>query len=34
MRSVELFSGAGGLALGIARAGFDHLAVIERDRSM
>jgi DNA (cytosine-5)-methyltransferase 1 len=33
MRSVELFSGAGGLALGIARAGFDHLAVIERDRS-
>src|SRR5882762_1427521 len=33
MRSVELFSGAGGLALGIARAGFEHLAVIERDRS-
>lgn len=32
MRSVELFSGAGGLALGIARAGFEHLAVIERDR--
>ncbi|MBZ5650810.1 MAG: DNA cytosine methyltransferase, partial [Acidobacteriia bacterium] len=31
MRSVEIFSGAGGLALGIARAGFEHLAVIERD---
>lgn len=33
MRSVELFTGAGGLALGIARAGFEHLAVVERDRS-
>jgi DNA (cytosine-5)-methyltransferase 1 len=33
MRSVELFSGAGGLALGIARAGFEHLAVVEWDRS-
>ncbi len=32
MRSVEIFSGAGGLALGIAGAGFDHLAVIEWDR--
>jgi DNA (cytosine-5)-methyltransferase 1 len=32
MRSIELFTGAGGLALGIHRAGFDHLAVIERDR--
>lgn len=31
MRSVELFTGAGGLALGISRAGFRHLAVIERD---
>jgi DNA (cytosine-5)-methyltransferase 1 len=31
MKSVELFSGAGGLALGIARAGFEHLAVVERD---
>jgi DNA (cytosine-5)-methyltransferase 1 len=31
MFSVELFSGAGGLAMGISRAGFDHLAVIERD---
>jgi DNA (cytosine-5)-methyltransferase 1 len=33
MQSVELFSGAGGLALGIARAGFEHLAVVEWDRS-
>lgn len=31
MLSVELFSGAGGLAMGISRAGFDHRAVIERD---
>lgn len=29
MQSLELFTGAGGLALGIHRAGFDHLAVIE-----
>jgi DNA (cytosine-5)-methyltransferase 1 len=29
LRSVEIFSGAGGLALGIARAGFEHLAVVE-----
>src|SRR5216684_4678805 len=33
MRSVELFSGAGGLALGVARAGFEHSAVVEWDRS-
>jgi len=31
MRSIELFTGAGGLALGISSAGFKHLAVIERD---
>lgn len=31
MKSLELFTGAGGLALGIARAGFEHVAVIERD---
>lgn len=31
MQSVELFTGAGGLALGISRAGFKHLAVVERD---
>lgn len=31
MRSIEIFSGAGGLALGIARAGFEHLAIVELD---
>jgi DNA (cytosine-5)-methyltransferase 1 len=31
MRSVELFAGAGGLAMGMARAGFDHAAVVEWD---
>src|SRR4051794_12432359 len=31
MRSVELFAGCGGLALGMARAGFRHDVVIERD---
>ena len=29
--SVELFSGCGGLALGLSRAGFKHLAMVERD---
>lgn len=33
MRSIELFTGAGGLALGTHQAGFHHLAVIERDRN-
>lgn len=33
MRSIELFSGAGGLAVGIHRAGFRHDALIERDHS-
>lgn len=32
MRSIELFAGAGGLALGVAFAGFKHEAVIERDK--
>jgi DNA (cytosine-5)-methyltransferase 1 len=31
MNSIELFAGAGGLGLGIERAGFDHSLVIERD---
>jgi DNA (cytosine-5)-methyltransferase 1 len=29
VRSVELFAGAGGLAIAMARAGFHHAAVIE-----
>src|SRR5258708_2753031 len=29
MKSVELFAGAGGLAIGMAKAGFHHAAVIE-----
>ena len=33
MRSVELFSGCGGLALGLSKAGFHHEAMIERDRN-
>jgi DNA (cytosine-5)-methyltransferase 1 len=32
LRSVELFSGCGGLALGLSRAGFKHLLMVERDR--
>lgn len=32
MDSIEIFSGAGGLALGMSRAGFEHLALVERDR--
>lgn len=31
VKSLELFVGAGGLALGAARAGFEHIAVIDRD---
>jgi DNA (cytosine-5)-methyltransferase 1 len=32
MRSIELFAGAGGLGLGVSRAGFSPAAVIEWDR--
>ena len=32
MRSIELFAGCGGLALGLARAGFAHALVAELDR--
>ncbi|MCL2649118.1 MAG: DNA cytosine methyltransferase [Phycisphaerales bacterium] len=33
MKSVELFVGAGGLAIGTARAGFEHQAVVEWNRN-
>jgi DNA (cytosine-5)-methyltransferase 1 len=33
VRSIELFTGAGGLALGLHRAGFDHAVVIEREHN-
>jgi DNA (cytosine-5)-methyltransferase 1 len=33
LTSLEIFTGAGGLALGISRAGFRHLALIERDQA-
>ncbi|MGC9454643.1 MAG: DNA cytosine methyltransferase [Phycisphaerae bacterium] len=33
MRSIELFAGAGGLALGTAKAGFRHTAVLEKERN-
>jgi len=29
MRSVELFAGAGGLAIGMANSGFNHAAIVE-----
>lgn len=32
MKSIELFSGAGGLAMGISKAGFKHKALVEWDR--
>ncbi|TAK20645.1 MAG: DNA (cytosine-5-)-methyltransferase [Chloroflexota bacterium] len=33
LRSIELFSGAGGLALGTHHAGFHHVALVEWDRA-
>ncbi len=32
MKSIELFAGAGGLAIGTSNAGFEHVAVMEWDR--
>ena len=31
MKSIELFAGAGGLGMGLHRAGFHPVTVIERD---
>ena len=31
MKSIELFSGAGGLALGLAEAGIEHECLVEKN---
>ena len=32
-KSIELFAGAGGLAIGLEKAGFEHIALIECNKA-